>query len=132
MRQFIKKRNREHGTTVILTTHDMQDIEALTDRILLIGKGHVLFDGNIADMQEKSSHQRKIVVDYHGIVNQLPKSLHLLEQHDGRLVLSFDPQIITAAEALSSIAAQAEIRDISITGATAEELVAGLYREYAL
>ena len=39
VRQFIQKRNREHGTTVILTTHDMQDIEALTDRVLLIGKG---------------------------------------------------------------------------------------------
>lgn len=132
VRQFIQKRNREHGTTVILTTHDMQDIEALTDRILLIGRGQVLFDGSMADMKERSSNQRKMVVDYHGVVTQLHGSLQLLEQHDGRLVFSFDPQIITASEALSSISAQAEIRDVSITGATAEELVAGLYKEYAI
>ena len=47
VRDFILKRNREHGTTVILTTHDMQDIESLTHRIILIGKGRVLMDGNL-------------------------------------------------------------------------------------
>ena len=47
VRQFIKKLNAERGTTVILTTHDMQDIEALTHRILLIGKGRILLDGSL-------------------------------------------------------------------------------------
>ncbi len=47
VREFILRQNRDHGTTVILTTHDMQDIEALTHRIILIGKGRVLMDGNL-------------------------------------------------------------------------------------
>lgn len=47
VRDFILKRNRTHGTTVILTTHDMQDIEALASRILLIGKGKILMDGTL-------------------------------------------------------------------------------------
>lgn len=51
VRDFIRKRNETHGTTVILTTHDMQDIEALTHRILLIGKGRILLDGNLSDIQ---------------------------------------------------------------------------------
>ncbi|MCI8516298.1 MAG: ATP-binding cassette domain-containing protein [Hungatella sp.] len=47
VREFILRQNEEHGTTVILTTHDMQDIEALTRRIILIGKGRLLMDGNL-------------------------------------------------------------------------------------
>lgn len=51
VRDFIKKRNQEKNTTVILTTHDMQDIEALTDRVILIGKGSILLDGTIEDIK---------------------------------------------------------------------------------
>ena len=55
VRDFILKRNKEHGTTVILTTHDMQDIEALTNRIILIGKGKVLLDGSLNDIKQGDS-----------------------------------------------------------------------------
>lgn len=51
VREFVKRINKEHRTTVILTTHDMQDIEALAERIILIGKGHVLLDGTLEDMR---------------------------------------------------------------------------------
>lgn len=51
VRSFIQKRNRDHGTTVLLTTHDMQDIEALAGRILLIGKGKLLMDGSFDDIR---------------------------------------------------------------------------------
>ena len=50
MREFIVKLNQERKTTVILTTHDMQDIEAITKRIILIGKGKILLDGDISDI----------------------------------------------------------------------------------
>lgn len=52
VREFILQLNKEHKTTIILTTHDMQDIEALTNRIILIGKGHVLIDGTLDDMRQ--------------------------------------------------------------------------------
>jgi len=51
VRQFIKRLNSERGTTVLLTTHDMHDIEALTERILLVGKGQVLLDGNLSELK---------------------------------------------------------------------------------
>lgn len=51
VREFVKKRNREHGTTVILTTHDMQDIEAIAQRVILIGRGKILMDGTIEDIR---------------------------------------------------------------------------------
>ncbi len=51
VRDFIKKLNREHKTTVILTTHDMQDIEAIAERVILIGKGQILLDGSLGDLR---------------------------------------------------------------------------------
>ena len=52
VRDFIKKLNHEHKTTVILTTHDMQDIEAIANRVILIGRGKVLLDGSLEDMKQ--------------------------------------------------------------------------------
>ncbi len=52
VREFILRQNEEHGTTVILTTYDMQDIEALTKRIILIGKGRVLMDGSLEQIRQ--------------------------------------------------------------------------------
>lgn len=55
VRKFIKELNEQYGTTVLLTTHDMQDIEALTNRIILIGKGKLLYDGALTDVRKKYS-----------------------------------------------------------------------------
>ena len=53
VRRFIRELNQEHGTTVILTTHDMHDIDALTRRILLIGQGRILYDGSLDDLRSR-------------------------------------------------------------------------------
>lgn len=71
VREFVKHVNREHKTTVILTTHDMQDIEALAGRIILIGRGHVLLDGTLEDMRRTAigpdtRSLDEIVVDLYG------------------------------------------------------------------
>ena len=63
VRDFIKRRNRERGTTVILTTHDMQDIEALASRIILIGKGRILLDGGLEDIRRGGEHIDETVAE---------------------------------------------------------------------
>lgn len=66
VRDFILKQNRTHGTTVILTTHDMQDIEALASRIILIGKGQILMDGTLDDIKKGSDSIDETVAElYH-------------------------------------------------------------------
>ena len=63
VRDFILKQNETHGTTVILTTHDMQDIEALTKRIILIGKGKILMDGTLDDMKAGNQNMDETVAE---------------------------------------------------------------------
>lgn len=63
VRQFIKTINKEQGVTVILTTHDMADIEALADRILMIGKGALLYDGSLEQLRGRFGVQEKDSLD---------------------------------------------------------------------
>ena len=65
VRDFILKLNKEKNTTVILTTHDMQDIEALTDRIILIGKGKVLLDGTIEDIKTNQQNMDEALASFY-------------------------------------------------------------------
>ena len=63
VRDFILRQNQEHKTTVILTTHDMQDIEALTKRVILIGKGQILLDGSVEELKQKGSTMDESVAE---------------------------------------------------------------------
>ena len=77
VRDFIKKLNQEHKTTVILTTHDMQDIEAIAERVILIGKGQILLDGSLQDLRnEASGAQNGLTLDH--VMAALYKKLDIL------------------------------------------------------
>lgn len=65
VREFIMRLNQNHKTTVILTTHDMQDIEALTKRIILIGRGRVLMDGTLEDMRRLAAEHGQAAEQRH-------------------------------------------------------------------
>ena len=130
VREFIKKINRERGTTVILTTHDMQDIEALTERILLIGGGKILLDGSLSELKSKKSAVRKLTVEYSG--GEIPEipGLTPLKIHDGHAVFSADTNVISVSRAIEMLSRTLEISDLSVEGTSAEELVVSLYREF--
>ncbi len=65
VRDFILKLNKEKNTTVILTTHDMQDIEALTNRVILIGKGSILLDGTIEDIRQNYNNTEEALAAFY-------------------------------------------------------------------
>ncbi len=132
VRQFIKKLNAEHGTTVILTTHDMQDIEALAERILLIGRGRILLDGGLGELKKRSSERKTLVVEYSGNAPEILEGMTLEEAKDGRLVIALDPSVLPVSDAIASLAAQTELLDVSVSGISAEEMAAALYKEYRI
>ncbi|MDR2525386.1 MAG: ATP-binding cassette domain-containing protein [Oscillospiraceae bacterium] len=132
VRQFIKKLNAERGTTVILTTHDMQDIEALTRRILLIGKGRILLDGSLDELKKRSTERKTLVVEYIGNAPVLCEGMTPCETREGRVVITLDPVILSVSDAITRLAAQVSLTDVSVLDVSAEEMVAGLYKEYEI
>lgn len=132
VREFIKDINKEKRTTVILTTHDTQDIEALTKRIILIGKGRVLLDGQLDDLKERFSKDRTITLNYYGKLNELYKGLKILEKYDGRAVIQVDTNVISVSEAIGYLSSIVNINDVQVSSTTVEDVVVGLYKEYKI
>lgn len=135
VRDFIKTINRENRTTVILTTHDMQDIEALTERIILIGNGRILLDGTLAELKKRNSGFRTLTVDYKGENGEsLPRctGMHGIKDLNGHAVFAINTKEISVSEAIAYVSSQVEIQDISVASETAEELVVSLYKEFQI
>jgi ABC-2 type transport system ATP-binding protein len=132
VRDFIRRQNREKGTTVILTTHDMQDIEALTDRILLIGKGRILLDGTLEELKARNGRHKTITLLYSGGSFAPLDGIMPGEQMDGRAVFTVDTERLSVSGAIEHLCRSAEIKDLSVTGTTTEELVLSLYREFQI
>ncbi|HBM79280.1 MAG: ATP-binding cassette domain-containing protein [Clostridiales bacterium] len=132
VREFIKDINKENKTTVILTTHDTQDIEALTKRIILIGKGRVLLDGNIDDLKLRFNRIKTITIDYAGDLNQLPEGMAYVEKYEGHAVIHIDTVEISVSSAISYLAEKVDITDFTVDTATMDDIVVRLYKEYRL
>ncbi len=132
VRDFIKTINKENKTTVILTTHDTQDIEALTKRIVLIGKGKVLLDGNLDELKQKFNRYRTISIDYSGILDELPKGVRIIEKYTGHIVISVDTEKISISTVIGILAEKIELIDFSVDSITMDEVVVGLYKEYQI
>jgi len=132
VRNFIKTLNRERKTTVILTTHDMQDIEALTERIILIGKGQILLDGTLSELKKRNSTIKTITVEYSGEEFSLCPGASFSQRMNGHAVVLVDTKLVSVSDVIAHISAQVDILDISVSGSSAEELVVSLYKEFAI
>ena len=137
VREFIRSLNRTRGTTILLTTHDMQDIEELTRRIILIGKGRILLDGPLEDLKETLSPVRTVIAsgrEKAGALS-LPEGVSLLSrQGEGnvRLTLSADTRLSPVPALIESLSRQMELSDLSVEQASMDEVVLSLYKQYKI
>lgn len=134
VREFIKSINQERKTTVILTTHDMQDIEALTKRLILIGKGKILLDGDLNALKKQYTKHKLITVEYKGSQTNIsfPNEtfgLSLVERTKNRLVLAIDTDIISVSKSIAQLSELIDIVDITVSSASSEEMVVSMYKE---
>ena len=132
VRDFIKRINRERKTTVLLTTHDMQDIEALAERIILIGKGRILLDGPMAELKKRNSPMRRLTVDYSGEEFTLCDGAEFVEKMDGHAVIVVDTETVPVSDVIAFLSKQTDVLDISVSGSSAEEMVVTLYKEFSI
>lgn len=130
VREFIKKLNKEKGVTVILTTHDMDDIETLCNRVMVIGKGQILLDGSLETLRNTVSKDRRMILEtYEGTNGFSINGATLIEEEKNRLMIDFNPDIITPAELINILSTKYKIKDILIENTPIEEIIAKLYGE---
>ncbi|HEV8654926.1 MAG TPA: ATP-binding cassette domain-containing protein [Candidatus Limnocylindria bacterium] len=132
VREFLVRANRERGLTVLLTTHDLGDIERLSSRILIIDHGRIVYDGDIDALKERYGKERILVVD---LVEPAPP----LRVDGGRVVkvegprqwIAFERARTSAADLTAAVAAHAPLRDLAIEEPDIEDVVRRIYAEGA-
>ena len=132
LRQFLIAERDAHDVTLLLTTHDMSDIERLCDRVLVVDQGRLVYDGRLADLAARVALQRVLVVDLWDAHPPLriPGAEHLGSELDGvRQRLAFSPEETTAAKVLAAVSAQVEVRDLTLEEPAIEDIVRTLYSQ---
>lgn len=131
VREFIKTLNRDEGVTVILTTHDMDDIEALCQRVMVLGRGKMMHDGSLEALRTKVQPERRLVVDLANAEERLEvPEARLIRREGHRLELAFNPSTVSTAHLIARITAQHAIQDLFVEHPPIEHTIAALYAAY--
>ena len=133
VRNFIKEINRETNITVILTTHDMNDIEALTNRIILIGKGQILYDGNFSTIKRKYGKTKTIEVEFDGVYKNVSlEGYRVLQQNGTSATFQNLNDGFKLSKFIEQIDKKYKVSDINVSTLAVEEVISQLYKEYGL
>ena len=127
LREFLRRLNAERGTTLLLTTHDLQDIEALCRRVIVIDHGTAIFDGPLSDLHGQGGSTRTLVVDLvdTGPAIEVPGAV-ARKVEGPRQWLSF-PAHASAAPIVAAVAAAYDVADLSIQEPAIEDVIRDLY-----
>jgi ABC-2 type transport system ATP-binding protein len=128
VREFLVAINREQGTTVLLTTHDLSDVERLCERLLIIDHGLLIEDGSVAGITERYGTERTLVVDLTEPGDPLRVEGARVTRVEGpRQWLRFRRDEVSASELLSRVTAQVDVRDLSVEEPDIESIVRAIY-----
>ncbi len=139
IRQAIMKINKEEKTTVILTTHDISDIELLCDRIVMIDKGKNVYDGSLRELRENFGQSRELIFETDPsatlTTDQFRNGLNLkgndlvIEREKNTFKVRFNSAKIPVGKMLSYTLSLTKVKDISVKDADIEEIIRNLYRQ---
>ena len=130
VRELLLSANRERGMTVLLTSHDLTDIERLCSRILIIDRGRLIFDGDVDTLKARYGKERVLVVDLEepGPALQLDGA-RVIRVEGPRQWIAFDGDRVSAAQLTAAAAAQAPLRDLTVQEPEIEDVVRRIYQE---
>lgn len=143
IRDILRAINTERGVTVLLTTHDMDDVETLCERILIIDHGRKLYDGTIAAIRERFGGERTLIAvlddteiamlprDEHGqtVISELPMGVRLAQVDGPRLWLRFGREAMAAHELVAWLGARYRLRDVTFQEPEIEDIIRRIYEE---
>jgi len=129
VRGFIREYNRKRRLTVILTTHDMDDIEELSHRILVLHEGEIIYQGDVAGLRRRAGESRQLVIDTEGEapIDAVP-GVEAAEE-DGRVTFRYDAARTDVNAIISAVTASRRIVDLVSGSEPIERIVARVYRE---
>ena len=135
IREFVRELNRERQVTVLLTTHDMDDIEALCERVMVIGNGQILVDGDVGSLRRRVRNERVLVLDYDSAneaagLHAAGEGVRLVERDVSRVRIAFDPDRVPTTTLIADLLAQGTPRDLFVEHPPIEQTVAELYAEH--
>ncbi|MFO1015855.1 MAG: ABC transporter ATP-binding protein [Caulobacteraceae bacterium] len=131
VREFVKRLNREKGVTVLLTTHDMHDIEALAERVIVIGHGQILADQPFETLRSGVLAERRLLVDFAADAPTITlPGVREISRDGPALELAFDPKVIAAPALIARITADHAVEDIHVEQPAIEEVIARFYEQH--
>jgi ABC-2 type transport system ATP-binding protein len=133
IRQFILHVNRERGTTVLLTTHDLSDVEKLCERVMIIDHGQLLYDDTLDALRTRFGGKRELLVDFAEVYADVGVQGAELSSREGtRAVYRFGREELSASELISTLSARFRINDLSVREPDIEDTVRRIYEERLL
>lgn len=127
IRKFIRQINQTRGTTVILTTHDLGDIQELCKRLIIINHGVIIEDGSLDELVERIAPYRELIIDFYTEQHVEHPRAQIVRQEGARTVYRFPKREITAAKLIDEIGQQAAIKDISLEEADIDDIIRVAY-----
>lgn len=133
IRQFILHINLERKTTILLTTHDLSDVEKLCRRVMIIDHGNLLFDGDLGVLKEKFGGRRKLVVEYaQPYLDYSINGAIITNQTEQMVTYSFDRKSLTASDLIGRLSAKFKIHDLSVHEPEIESTIRRIYEDKLL
>lgn len=133
IRQFIQHINRERGATILLTTHDLSDIEKLCERVLIIDKGRLLYDGSLEALRARFGGKRQLIVDFsEDYTDVTVEGAEVTARQGSQVTYEFERQSITASELIGRISARYRLRDLEVREPDIENTIRRIYEEKLL
>jgi len=126
--RFLQDLNAEKRTTIVLTTHNLSDVERICPRIMIIDKGRIILDATQGEILDRLGRQRLLIVEFEGAIREfaVPDG-EVIKKEENRLWIAFDREQVSAFDLVRALGTDKGIKDISIQEASIESIVAQIY-----
>lgn len=137
IREFLKEINQKYNTTILLTTHDLADIEAVCDRVVMLDEGKVIYDGGLGELKQNWAEEKKVQFQFMDEISlpdvqTIPLPFHVdwsYNEKDRRFAAAIKEEGDHVSELVSTVVSHFKIKDVNIEETSIEEIVRNIYEK---